>query len=166
MPCFKNTFTTQFFQRNGQQWGVHDIYWAICCAARFRCMTSLFPIKLMKMLSKFFEDISIDIWPPRSPNLTPIDYFLCGCLKDEVFCGRPKNLVNLKARIEGKVQSIDIHICNGVLRWVQIWSKAALRPYEATSAWVVWTTPWPEAITSCVAQMDPSAIGIAKWGNK
>jgi hypothetical protein len=41
----------------------------------------------MKMLKQFFDDriISKNLWPPRSPDLTPPDYFLCGYLKQVVY---------------------------------------------------------------------------------
>lgn len=39
-------------------------------------------------------------WPPRSPDLTPLDYFLWGFLKDKVFRTVPANLQEMKTRIE------------------------------------------------------------------
>lgn len=39
-------------------------------------------------------------WPPRSPDLTPLDYFLWGFLKDRVFrTGFPANLQEMQNRI-------------------------------------------------------------------
>jgi hypothetical protein len=35
-------------------------------------------------------------WPPRSPDLTPPDFFLWGYLKDQVFERRPENINQLK----------------------------------------------------------------------
>ena len=31
-------------------------------------------------------------WPPRSPNLTPMDFFFWGVLKDKVFSRRPRTV--------------------------------------------------------------------------
>lgn len=38
-------------------------------------------------------------WPPRSPDLTPLDFFIWGYLKDSVYTRRPQNLEDLKAKI-------------------------------------------------------------------
>ena len=39
-------------------------------------------------------------WPPRSPDLTPLDFFLCGNLKGRVYATVPANLRELRQRIE------------------------------------------------------------------
>ena len=38
-------------------------------------------------------------WPPRSPDLTPMDFFLWGYLKSKVYITPPQNLVELRERI-------------------------------------------------------------------
>lgn len=38
-------------------------------------------------------------WPARSPDLTPLDYFLWGYLKDRVYKTKPQNLNDLRRRI-------------------------------------------------------------------
>jgi hypothetical protein len=39
-------------------------------------------------------------WPPRSPDLTPLDFFLWGFVKDRVFVPfSPANLAELRTRI-------------------------------------------------------------------
>jgi hypothetical protein len=35
-------------------------------------------------------------WPPRSSNLTPCDFSMCGILKDKVFATKPLNLQHLR----------------------------------------------------------------------
>ena len=42
-------------------------------------------------------------WPPRSPDLTPLDFFLWGYLKQKVFRTPPANLVELRRRIVDEV---------------------------------------------------------------
>ena len=37
-------------------------------------------------------------WPPRSPDITPLDFFLCGYVKDKVFSTPVPDITNLKAR--------------------------------------------------------------------
>lgn len=46
------------------------------------------------------------VWPARSPDLTPCDFFLWGYLKAEVFKHRPRNLQDLKQAIRDEVQRI------------------------------------------------------------
>ena len=38
-------------------------------------------------------------WPPRSPNITPLGFFLWGYVKDKVFSTPVPDITNLKARI-------------------------------------------------------------------
>ena len=38
-------------------------------------------------------------WPPRSPDLTPCDFFLWGYLKNKVFITPPENVNALRQRI-------------------------------------------------------------------
>jgi len=38
-------------------------------------------------------------WPPRSPDLTPLDYFLWGHLKTVVYANPPTCLIDLKNKI-------------------------------------------------------------------
>jgi hypothetical protein len=38
-------------------------------------------------------------WPPRSPDLTPCDFFLWGYLKDKVFSTPPQNIQDLRQKI-------------------------------------------------------------------
>jgi hypothetical protein len=40
-----------------------------------------------------------NLWPPRSPDLTPPDYFLCGYLKQVVYSNRPQTIEDLKENI-------------------------------------------------------------------
>ncbi|KAJ4444733.1 hypothetical protein ANN_06530 [Periplaneta americana] len=38
-------------------------------------------------------------WPPRSPDMTPLDFFLCGFVKDEVYCISVADIAELHGRI-------------------------------------------------------------------
>ena len=38
-------------------------------------------------------------WPPQSPDITPLDFFLWGYVKDKVFLTPVPDITNLKARI-------------------------------------------------------------------
>lgn len=53
------------------------------------------------------DDLVLHPWPPRSPDMTPCDFFLWGYIKDTVFVPPlANNLVELKARIEAAVASV------------------------------------------------------------
>ena len=45
-------------------------------------------------------------WAPRSPDLTPLDYFLWGYLKDRVYRNNPQNLEELSRRIVQEINAI------------------------------------------------------------
>ena len=52
-------------------------------------------------------------WAPRSPDLTPLDYFLWGYLKSKVYVPRPANINELKRRITTEFNSIPADM----IRW-------------------------------------------------
>lgn len=45
-------------------------------------------------------------WPARSPDLTPLDYFFWGYLKDRVYRTQPANLQELQQRIEDEIAAM------------------------------------------------------------
>ncbi len=46
-------------------------------------------------------------WPPRSPDLSPLDYWLWPLLKDRIYHqGKPGSIDQLKVRIEEEVGRI------------------------------------------------------------
>lgn len=45
-------------------------------------------------------------WPPYSPDLSPMDYFLWGRVKDKVYKYKPKDLSELKDKIRDTMESI------------------------------------------------------------
>jgi len=46
-------------------------------------------------------------WPPRSPNLTPLDFFLWGHLKSKVFVSPPADLDDLVGRITAEINTLN-----------------------------------------------------------
>lgn len=40
------------------------------------------------------------LWPPRSPDLNPLDFFYWGCIKEKVYSRPIRSLEELQARIE------------------------------------------------------------------
>jgi hypothetical protein len=55
----------------------------------------------MKFLTEIFGErvISRNVWPPRSPDLTPPDFYLWGAAKSAVYRDRPRTLTELKPAI-------------------------------------------------------------------
>jgi len=54
------------------------------------------------------NDQPLMLWPPRSPETTPCDFFLWGWVKDRVFIPAfSQGLIDLKARIVAAVKNID-----------------------------------------------------------
>jgi hypothetical protein len=71
-----------------------------------------------EMLKQFFDDriISKNLWPLRSPDLTPPDYFLWGYLKQAVYSNRPQTIENLKQNIEVAISNISQETLKKVMR--------------------------------------------------
>lgn len=54
-------------------------------------------------------------WPPRSPDLTPLDFFLWGYLKNRVYQDRPIDIENLRERIVTEINQMPpIYLQNSV----------------------------------------------------
>ncbi|CAH1105271.1 unnamed protein product [Psylliodes chrysocephalus] len=47
-------------------------------------------------------------WPPRSPDITPLDFYFWGLIKNKVYKTRPRNRNELCARIRQACQEISI----------------------------------------------------------
>ncbi|CAH0550852.1 unnamed protein product [Brassicogethes aeneus] len=54
-------------------------------------------------------------WPPRSCDLTPLDYFLWGYVKDKVYADNPLTIEALKANIERAIREIEPQLCQNVI---------------------------------------------------
>jgi hypothetical protein len=50
--------------------------------------------------------ISKNLWLPRSPDLTPPDFFLWGLLKGRVYSNKPRTIDTLKDAIRREVAAI------------------------------------------------------------
>lgn len=64
--------------------------------------------KSLNRLEQLFEDrvVSKGIWPPRSPDLSPCDYFLWGHVKDHVYRNNPQSREELKNNIRDFIGNI------------------------------------------------------------
>jgi hypothetical protein len=54
-------------------------------------------------------------WPPRSPDLTPLDYFLWGYLKSVVYNNRPETVDQLKNEIVRHCRAIEANVLQNVM---------------------------------------------------
>ena len=66
------------------------------------------------VLRLVFEDRIISrrgdvIWPPRSCDLTPLDYYLWGAVKDKCYADKPKTIDALKDNIREAIGEIQPH---------------------------------------------------------
>ena len=62
-------------------------------------LKNLFPGRLMS------KSGDLD-WPPRSPDLTPPDFFLWGYLKSKVYVNKPRTVEELKDNIREEIAAI------------------------------------------------------------
>ena len=48
------------------------------------------------------------LWPPRSPDLSPLDFYLWGFVKERVFHSRSAGIRELKRVVKDIIQSVDV----------------------------------------------------------
>ncbi|XP_073831485.1 uncharacterized protein [Musca autumnalis] len=81
------------------------------------CHTAHVTIDLLK---ETFDELIISRngpvnWPPRSCDLTPLDYFLWRYVKSLVYANKPKTLGELEANIRGVIADIRPHMLEKVV---------------------------------------------------
>ena len=69
-------------------------------------------------LRPVFEDhiISRVVWPPRSCNLTLLDYYLWGAIKDKCYADKPQTIDALNDNIREAIGEIQLHTIDNVLK--------------------------------------------------
>ena len=90
-------------------WFQQDGATAHTARASMTLLREAFPQKLISR----FGDIP---WPPRSPDLTPMDFFLWGYLKERVYINNPQTLVNLRENIRREISTIEPSLLQRVAR--------------------------------------------------
>ncbi len=72
----------------------------------------------MEVLTEFFEDriISKGTWLARSPDLTPLDFFLWAYLKNSEYLNKPTTVDKLQTEIEAQIHNIDKNTCKHVFQ--------------------------------------------------
>ena len=59
------------------------------------------------------------VWPPRSCDLTPLDYCLWGAVKDKCYADKPDTIVALKDNILEAIGEIQLHTMDNMLKnWI------------------------------------------------
>lgn len=53
-------------------------------------------------------------WPPRSPDLTPMDFAVWGIVKERVYSRKPKNINELKDFIQEELQGFPQDLCERI----------------------------------------------------
>jgi len=63
----------------------------------------------MAEIKSFFDDriISKALWPPRSPDLSPPDFFLWGTLKRKAYANKPRTIQVLENNIRCEIAAIS-----------------------------------------------------------
>jgi len=54
-------------------------------------------------------------WPPHSPDLSPLDFFLWGYLKDKVYSPKPTTVFEMKHAIRREMKKISADTCHNVI---------------------------------------------------
>ena len=58
-------------------------------------------------------------WPPRSPDLTPADFYLWGHVKERAYKSEPRDIPELKAAVRACVRAVTPQECRRVLEAVR-----------------------------------------------
>ena len=64
----------------------------------------------MREIESFFktELSQKNLWPTRSPDLTPADFFLWGLLKGKLYKNTPRTIQQLKDAIRQEIQAVNV----------------------------------------------------------
>ena len=54
-------------------------------------------------------------FPPRSCDLTPLDFFLWGYVKDKVYANAPQSIDELKEKIRTVIDEIEPQMCENLM---------------------------------------------------
>ena len=75
----------------------------------------------LDVLRPVFEDCIISqrpdvVWPPRSCDLTPFDYYQRGAVTDKSYADKPETIDALKHNIREAIGEIQLHTIDNVLK--------------------------------------------------
>lgn len=98
-------------RRNGMEhyWFQQDGAPPHTCRFTIDYLKPLFPGRLISKNGDFD-------WPPRSPDLTPPDFYLWGYLKSKVYISKPRTLAQLKNNIRREIRKISAETLEKVMK--------------------------------------------------
>ena len=69
----------------------------------------------------FFDDriISKALWPPRSPDLSPPDFFLWGALKGKAYANKPRTIQELENNIRREIGAISEDVLQATFAYMK-----------------------------------------------
>jgi hypothetical protein len=76
-------------------------------------------MRTCEKLKKLDRTISQNFWPPRSPDLTPADFFLWGPLKGRVYKITPRTIEQLKDAIIQDIQAVNVDTLGKVFQTLE-----------------------------------------------
>ena len=76
---------------------------------------------ILDVLRPVFEDCIIShradvVWPPRHCDLTPLDYYLWGAVKDKCYADKPETIDALKDNSRETIIKRQLHTIDNVLQ--------------------------------------------------
>ena len=95
-------------------------------------------ISLVKMMLNMKQQITIAVWPARSPDLTACDYWLWDYLKERLYSQKPRDVDMLKIATEEEIHAIPINMCHKAMKefpkhcqckWWTVWGNKVCRPF-------------------------------------
>ncbi|CAK9827661.1 hypothetical protein ANTRET_LOCUS5336 [Anthophora retusa] len=104
----------QFFVSKLQDMVVDDMWFQQDGAT---CHTARETIQLLheSLPSRVISRFGDKNWPPRSCDLTPLDFFLWGFFKSKVYANKPTTTHVLKEEIERCINEIQPHLCKTIM---------------------------------------------------
>lgn len=66
--------------------------------------------------NRLFSLKTANVWPPHSPDMSPLDFYLWGYLKDNVYSPKPRCMAELKNAIRREMRKISRDTCVNVIR--------------------------------------------------
>jgi hypothetical protein len=70
-------------------------------------------------------------WPPRSPDITPLDFFLWGSVKDKVYTTQVTGVEDLKTRIRDVITTINRGMLALTWKELEFWLGVLRETYGA-----------------------------------
>lgn len=58
-------------------------------------------------------------WPARSPDITPLDFFLWGYVKNLTYAQKPENLFELQQAIVNSFEEVSVEMCRKACQSVE-----------------------------------------------